>query len=136
MAAMIKCDERPFKGGVWGGFALGKGGPLPVKNWGVWGAAPPSQNFSKNRRKNFHLKPSDGNLIDSLMSASEKVCNGQVEVISTQAPVNSLGSSPNFNFNLKGQILICFQLKVFVLRSRLADYRDVYALRTLVLPSD
>ena len=21
MAASIKCDERPFKGGVWGGFA-------------------------------------------------------------------------------------------------------------------
>ena len=40
MAASIKCDERPFKGGVWGGFAP------PAKNWGVWGAAPPSQNFS------------------------------------------------------------------------------------------
>ena len=25
---------------VWGGFAP------PAKNWGVWGAAPPSQNFS------------------------------------------------------------------------------------------
>ena len=42
MAASIKCDERPFKGGVWGGFAP------PAKNWGVWGAAPPSQNFRRS----------------------------------------------------------------------------------------
>ena len=41
MAASIKCDERPFKGGVWAGFAS------PAKNWGVWGAAPPSQIFRK-----------------------------------------------------------------------------------------
>ena len=43
MAASIKCDERPFKGRVWGGFAP------PAKNRGVWGAAPPSQNRKKTK---------------------------------------------------------------------------------------
>ena len=44
MAASIKCDERPFKGGVWGGFAP------PAKMGGVGGAAPPSQN---RKKKNY-----------------------------------------------------------------------------------
>ena len=42
MAASIKCDERPFKGGV---------KAPPAKNWGVWGAAPPSQNYFETTRK-------------------------------------------------------------------------------------
>ena len=50
MAASIKCDERPFKGGVWGGFAP------PAKNRGVWGAAPPSQKYFENFRKNKYFK--------------------------------------------------------------------------------
>ena len=35
MAASIKCDERPFKGGIWGGFA-----PLSQKPGGLEGSAP------------------------------------------------------------------------------------------------
>ena len=41
MAASIKCDERPFKGKVWGGFAP------PAKNREVWRAAPPSEKLTK-----------------------------------------------------------------------------------------
>ena len=70
MAASIKCDERPFKGGVWGGFAP------PAKNRGVWGAAPPSQNFSKKRKKKkniFYFFPRylpHGTLLFSLIGAA------------------------------------------------------------------
>ena len=45
MAASIKRDEQPFKGGVWGGFAP------PAKNRGVWGAAPPSQKRKNEKPK-------------------------------------------------------------------------------------
>ena len=48
MAASIKCDERPFKGGYLRGFAP------PAKNRGVWVAARPSQNC-KNFRFFFKI---------------------------------------------------------------------------------
>ena len=59
MAASIKCDERPFRGGVWGGFAP------PAKNRGVWEAAPPSQT-----RKFFEMYFHMLNIIGILLSNS------------------------------------------------------------------
>ena len=47
MAALIKCDERPFKGGVWGGKVWG-GLCLPSqKSGGLGGSAPQPKTKTK-----------------------------------------------------------------------------------------
>ena len=46
MAASIKCGERPFKGGVWGGFA-----PPSQKLGGLGGSAPQPKIFRKFSKK-------------------------------------------------------------------------------------
>ena len=48
MAASIKCDDRPFKGG-------GLGFAPPAKNRGVWGAAAPQPKFFEKTKKDFKI---------------------------------------------------------------------------------
>ena len=50
MAASIKCDERPFRGGGWGG---------SQKSGGSGGQRPPAKIFRKTKKKNsFKVPPS------------------------------------------------------------------------------
>ena len=51
-AAPFGCLDQMLRTTVWGVCVWG-GKASPAKNWGVWGAAPPSQNWKKRKTRNL-----------------------------------------------------------------------------------